>query len=103
MKVLKIVDGKCYFNTDGITDKPISDIGKEDLLKILDMIYLEKECEIDSFNSDIVIYSDVDKIIYESIYHKIIDFISKVQRLRVEVASEVKDVKEKYEVKNKDY
>lgn len=96
MKVLKIVKGKCYFNIDGVTDKPISDIGKEDLLKILDIIYLEQEYEIDPFNTDTVIYNDVEKIIYKSIYNKINDFISKVQELRLEVDNEFKEVKEKY-------
>ena len=43
MKVLKIVSGKCFFNTDGGIDKPISDIGKDDLLKILAMIDLDED------------------------------------------------------------
>ena len=96
MKVLKIVNGRCYFSTDGTTDKPISDIGKDDLLKILDMIYLEKEHEIDPIDSSTVIHNDVEKIIYESVYHKIKDFISKVQGLRLEVENEFKEAKEKY-------
>lgn len=96
MKVLKIVNGRCYFSTDGTTDKPISDIGKDDLLKILDMIYLEQEYEIDPIDSSTVIHNDVEKIIYESVYHKIKDFISKVQELRLEVENEFKEAKEKY-------
>lgn len=96
MKVLKIVNGKCFFNTDGATDKPISDIGKDDLLKILDMIYLQVDYDIDVIESDTEIYSDVERIIYESVYNKINDFISKVDELKLEVKNEFKDVKEKY-------
>lgn len=96
MKVLKIDSGKCYFNMDGDKDKPISDIGKEDLLKILDMIYLEQECEMDPINSDDEIYSDVERIIYASIYEKIKDFISKKQELQAEIETEFKETKEKY-------
>lgn len=96
MKVLKIVNGKCFFNTDGVTDKPISDIGKDDLLKILDMIYLQEDYDIDAIDSDTEIYSDVERIIYESVYNKINDFISKVDELKLEVKNEYKDVKEKY-------
>lgn len=96
MKVLKIVNGKCFFSTDGVTDKPISDISKYDLLKILDMIYLQKDYDIDAIDSDTEIYSDVERIIYESVYNKINDFISKVDELKQEVKNEYKDVKEKY-------
>lgn len=96
MKVLKIVNGRCFFNTDGATDKPISDIGKEDLLKILNIIYQEENYDIDTIDSGIEIYSDVEKIIYESVYNNINDFISKVDVLKLEVKNEFKDVKEKY-------
>ena len=96
MKVLKIVSGKCFFYTDGGIDKPISDIGKDDLLKILDMIYLDEDYDIDSIDSDTEIYSDVERIIYESVYNKIKDFVSKVDELKLEVENEFKDVKEKY-------
>ena len=96
MKVLKIVNGKCYFSTDGTTDKSISDIGKDDLLKILDMIYLQEDYDIDVIESDTEIYSDVERIIYESVHNKINDFISKVDELKLEVKNEFKDVKEKY-------
>lgn len=96
MKVLKIVSGKCFFNTDGGIDKPISDIGKDDLLKILDMIYLDEDYDIDPIDSDTEIYSDVERIIYESVYNKIKDFVFKVDELKLEVENEFKDVKEKY-------
>ena len=96
MKVLKIVNGRCFFSTDGATDKPISDIGKEDLLKILNIIYQEENYDIDPIDSGIEIYSDVEKIIYESVYNNINDFISKVDVLKLEVKNEFKDVKEKY-------
>lgn len=96
MKVLKIVSGKCFFHTDGGIDKPISDIGKDDLLKILDMIYLDEDYDIDPIDSDTEIYSDVERIIYESVYNKIKDFVSKVDELKLEVENEFKDVKEKY-------
>lgn len=96
MKVLKIVNGRCFFNTDGATDKHISDIGKEDLLKILNIIYQEENYDIDPIDSGIEIYSDVEKIIYESVYNNINDFISKVDVLKLEVKNEFKDVKEKY-------
>lgn len=95
MKVLEIKSGKCYFNTDN-TRKPISDIGKDDLLKILDMIYSGKDCEFDQIDSTSDIHNDAEKIIYTSIYSKIEDFSSKVQSLRLEVKKEFAEAKEKY-------
>ncbi len=95
MKVLEIKNGKCYFNTDN-TSKPISDIGKNDLFKILDMIYSEKDCEIDKIDSNTEIHNDAEKIIYTSIYSKIEDFRSRIQEMKSEVKNEFKEVKEKY-------
>lgn len=96
MKVLKIVNGKCFFSTDGITDKSISDIGKEDLLKILDIIYHDNEFEIDPYGDGTLIHNDVERIIYESIFNKINDFVSKVSNLKMEIENEFNEAKEKY-------
>ena len=60
------------------------------------MIYLDEDYDIDSIDSDTEIYSDVERIIYESVYNKIKDFVSKVDELKLEVENEFKDVKEKY-------
>lgn len=65
-------------------------------MKILDMIYLDEDYDIDPIDSDTEIYSDVERIIYESVYNKIKDFVSKVDELKLEVENEFKDVKEKY-------
>ena len=60
------------------------------------MIYLDEDYDIDPIDSDTEIYSDVERIIYESVYNKIKDFVSKVDELKLEVENEFKDVKEKY-------
>lgn len=96
MKVLKIDNGKCYFSTDGNINKSICDIGKEDLLKILDVIYSDDECEIDEFGANIKINNDAERIIYESIYTGIIDYKSKINILKKEIENEFSKVIEKY-------
>ena len=46
MKVLRISNNKGEFSLDGISWKQIDQIGKDDLIKLLD-VFIQNECEMD--------------------------------------------------------
>ena len=66
------------------------------MLKILDTIYSDDECEIDEFEANIKINNDVERIIYEFIYTGIIDYKSKINILKKEIENEFSKSVEKY-------
>lgn len=97
MKVLKIENKKSYFSTDGSKYTPITDIGKDDIYKILDIIYNTSDYEMDEYNDSIEIANEVEKIIYKDIYNQFTSFESKKEVLSSEISNEFKSVKEKYQ------
>lgn len=96
MKLLKIEDKKCYFSKDGIDFKPISDIAKEDIYTILQVIYNEETIELDECNEKTEILSDVEKLIYSNLYSQLNTFIQNKPVLVQEINSELQEVIEKY-------
>ncbi|MBO5348565.1 MAG: hypothetical protein J6A89_01910 [Clostridia bacterium] len=98
MKILKIENKKSYFSTDGSNYTSITDIGKEDIYKILDIIYNNNDYEMDEYNDSVEIANEVEKIIYKDIYNQLISFASKKEILASEINNEFKTVKEKYQI-----
>lgn len=98
MKVLKIENKKCFFSTNGSKYTPITDIGKEDIYMILDIIYSGKDYEMDEYNDSVEIVNDVEKIIYKDIYSQFSSFETKKVILASEINDEFKSIKEKYEL-----
>ncbi|MBQ4263392.1 MAG: hypothetical protein IJB83_04000 [Bacilli bacterium] len=98
MKVLKIENKKCFFSTDGSKYISITDIGKEDIYMILDIIYSDKDYEMDEYNENVEIVNDVEKIIYKDIYSQFSSFETKKDIFASEINDEFKAIKEKYEL-----
>ncbi|MCK9582617.1 MAG: hypothetical protein M0Q46_03205 [Endomicrobiales bacterium] len=72
MQILKIHEAKGFFSLDGQQWKSIEEIGKDDLLKIVNLV-LEPtmKIEMDEF-SETVLANQAHQIIYKSIYNKLI-------------------------------
>ncbi len=96
MKVLKIDTKKCYYSKDGTNYKPITDISKNDIYSILDIIYNSSDYSMDEANEKTEILNDVEKIIYTNIYEQLQTFIQNKETLKNEIDSELKDVLDKY-------
>lgn len=71
MKILFIDHGKGYYTINGSESKQISDITRNDLLALLDLICNRKEAyEMDPYNSDLV-QNKAHQVIYKDIYQKL--------------------------------
>lgn len=96
MKLLKINEKKCYFSTDGVEYKPISDISKDDIYSILNYIYINDDFELDEYNETTEIASDVEKLIYSNLYNQLQTFIQNKTNLVNEINNELSEVLDKY-------
>lgn len=98
MKILKIDSkGNCFYCIDGETDIPITNISKNDIYSLLEIIYNEPDCNnlIDDA-SKCHIPNEIERIIYQNIYEKIQTFIQNKNALKNEIENELKDVVSKY-------
>lgn len=102
MKVLKIEDNKCYYSIDGNNTKPITEISKDDIYKILDIIYNSSDFEIDEIKEDTKIDNEVEKIIYTNLYNQFKTFIDNKESIKSEIEDKFKDVIEKYDLNDKE-
>lgn len=68
MRILKIENGKGYFNTAEGEWKFIDEIDKDGLMKLLD-IFVTSEVEMDEYDENTLSHQ-AQKIIYKSIYDK---------------------------------
>ena len=69
MRILKIMNEKGYYSTDGNHYEVIDKITKEDLMLLLDR-FVTEECEMDPY-SDEQIKNPAHQIIYRNIYGKL--------------------------------
>ena len=96
MKILKIDAGKGLFSTDGIAFNNVIDIVKEDVYKMLEAIYIN-DVEFDKCENDKVINNNAEKIIYESLYSKLITFTSNKETLKYQIENENNAILAKYQ------
>lgn len=95
MNVLKIdSQKKSFFNTDG-TDKIITNITKEDILKILELIFENDDITFDEYSDD-KIANEAEKVIYKHLYTKFVDFQQNKLSLKNEIDSLFSELTEKY-------
>ena len=94
MKSLKIDNGKCLYNI-GEGYKTILDITKEDILKMLEYVYDNSECEFDEYSEEDIV-NEAEKVIYDNLYKKIIDFQNKKAALKSEIDLIFSKLEEKY-------
>ena len=89
MKLLKIENSLGYYLNRSGEYEPIDKIGKEQLLRMVD-ITLKEKVELDEYNGD-AIRNQAHQIIYKSVYEKLKDlserkdeFIDESERLYLE-------------------
>lgn len=99
MKILKIENNKATFTIGEKVDVAISEIQKEEILKILEYIYFNDEFEMDENDDSHPIANDAEKIIYKSLYDKLIEFSQKKEALKKDIEKEFISVKQKYDLK----
>jgi hypothetical protein len=99
MKVLKIDKGNALYTIDKITYKPIIDIEKEDLYKVLQLVLSETNLEIDlEDDSTFKINNEAERVIYKDLREKLTVFHQQRQTLLNEVDTLYKDSIEKYKM-----
>lgn len=96
MKLLKIENKKCFYTLDGEHYNGISDISKEDVLKILYLIYEEENISLDKIENQEDVANDVERLIYINLYSKLSSFAQNKLSIKTKLDDEVKDVVDKY-------
>lgn len=96
MKLLKIENKKCFYTLDGEHYNGISDIPKEDILKILYLIYEEENISLDKIENQEDVVNDVERLIYINLYSKLSSFAQNKLSIKTKLDDEVKDVVDKY-------
>ncbi|WP_219624467.1 hypothetical protein, partial [Vibrio parahaemolyticus] len=95
MQILKINDnGTTCFSLNGLDWTPIDRIGKEDILKLLDLC-VEKEIVMDEYDEE-RIKNPAHNIIYKNIYLKLGEFYINKQSFIDEVEGLYKEALETY-------
>ena len=87
MIVLKVIKnhGLYVLNEE---EKSILNINKEDILKLLDVLYLSQDIIMDPLDDSHIILNEAEKVIYENIYKYFEEFISKKADLKNEIENE---------------
>lgn len=96
MKLLKINNNRGEFSIDGKEYKPMEEITKEDIFKIMQIVMDDEEIEIDKITEEIIIHSPAQKIIYENIFNKISQLKENKQDIIDECEKEYRDAFNKY-------
>lgn len=96
MKFLEISDNKAYFRNSSNEFLLIDQIGKDDLLYLIDKA-VDSSIDFDMDDLDNArLANEAHNIIYSNIYGKLKELIKERARFSDEYASLYRDVKEKY-------
>ena len=94
MKVLKRNNNKGYYVLNN-EDFQIIDIDKDDIFKILNVIYgCDDEIEMDEENDQNKILNEAEKVIYKGIYEYLNSFIDKKADIKKEIEEEFSEIRE---------
>ena len=99
MKILRISSRKAEYSTNGKTYQSISDINKDDILKLLNII-MQSDAVMDSKISDIS--NEAEKIIYSKLKEKLDAFHEKKDETKQKVDSIFSEANSAYNIKDKD-
>lgn len=91
MKILEIINNQGYFTLDGERNK-ITNIGKEDIFNLLNIIFENNNVEMDEINDENMILNDAQRIIYTTIYKYFQSFINQKENLKKEIEEEFSDI-----------
>lgn len=75
MKLLSIRDSKGYFLAEGGEYEPLDQIGKEDLLRLVDLT-LTTDSEMDDYDASLL-QNQAHQIIYENLWSKLRDLATR--------------------------
>jgi len=70
MKLLKIEGNAAHFYVDEKTFRPIDKIGKDDLLRLVNLTLDEEEIELDPYN-ETELPNQAHQVIYKSVFGKL--------------------------------
>lgn len=98
MKYLKIENNKGFYLADSEDWKPIDQLNKEDMLKLIDLL-LTCDFEMDEFDKE-KMGNPAHQIIYKHIYEKLDELNRNKKRFQDESASLYKEALEKYSTDN---
>ena len=94
MKFLKIEDNKAYFLNSSETWTAIDEIGKDDLLILVDRA-IEGDLEMDDI-ADNELQNQAHRIIYENVHDRLEELLADSERFVDESRELYKDALEKY-------
>ena len=100
MIVLKVIKnhGLYVLNEE---EKSILNINKEDILKLLDVLYLSQDIIMDPLDDSHIILNEAENVIYENIYKYFEEFISKKADLKNEIENEFSELIKQIEDESK--
>lgn len=94
MRYLRIEDNRAYFvNSSGAT-RPIDEIGKDDLLFLIDRL-VEGDFDMDEFVEE-HLQNQAHSIIYKNIYERLTELLDNRDRFKDESRELYKEALEKY-------
>ena len=89
MKILKIEAGFGKFVDNSGSYKSVKEIGKEDILRFLELIFTQNDIEMDECTNDNEINNPAEKLIYQNLYAHLIKFIDEKDILKEKINEEI--------------
>ncbi len=91
MKVLKIENNHGYYILED-TKYEIIDINKDDILKLLNIIFDSADVSLDEIDDEKQILNEAEKIIYAGIYEYLNNFIEQKESIKKEIDDEFSEI-----------
>ncbi len=91
MKVLKIENNHGYYILEN-NQYEIIDINKDNILKLLNIIFDSDDISLDEISDENQILNDAEKIIYANIYEYLNNFIEKKEIIKKEIDDEFSEI-----------
>ena len=93
MQVLKIENNHGYYILN-FKQKEITEINKDDLFDLLEIIYENEDIIMDEINDQSQILNDAEKVIYKNIYEYFVSFLSSKDVIKNEIENEFQSIRE---------
>ena len=91
MKVLKIENNHGYYILENIQYE-IIDINKDNIFKLLNIIFDSDDVSLDEINSEKQILNEAEKIIYKGIYEYLNNFIEQKEIIKKDIDDEFSEI-----------
>ena len=97
MKILKIEAGFGKFVDSLGHWKSVKEIGKEDLLRLLELLFNQNDIEMDECSNDNEIKTPAEKLIYQNLYTHLKKFSDEKEILKEKINEEIGKALTEYE------